>query len=294
MLGITDVIGAGKGLLKKFNYGPHPSVIMWSNSAGPKIKETENIVGTVRKKLETILAPGQTPEDFQAFKFDAVVSEDHASEVTVTKFPTSSGFVVSDHIIRHNRVLKISAVAVNMQNSSMWAVSASGFSVLTGAIFNNPAFSVYGSVANTVLSAFETQDRIRSTFELFQSLQSSGTMLYISTINGIYTNCIITKVGSATSAKTGMMLSIDITVEELQVVDKDNDSLTTTARNKMNEMSDYSGFAKVAASIGVGVLGGMALPGLGSSFKPSDQLKVLKSKLGILRSPVSAIKGRPA
>lgn len=293
----TDLIGGISSGLKKFSYGHHPSIIMWSNGPVDQKEDEDDsflgsITGGISKALESLPLFGDAvPESFNSFKFDAMVSEDHESASTVTKFPVSSGFMVSDHVINQNRILKLTAVAANMQNSSMWSASVQGLSVATGAIFNNPVIPILGGIAGGVASAFETSDRIQSTYELFNEFRVSGKKLYISTILGPYLNCVVTSVRTKHDKTNSSILAVEILLEELQVIGED--VLASEARKAMESMSDYSEFAKMAQGLGMGVLGGVPLPGLGSiGDLPTKQLSNLKGKLSALSSPISSVKGR--
>lgn len=292
----TDFGFVGDALDKvksKFHYGHHPSIIMWSNGPAVQVKEApSNTFGSIAQSLEPIVnGSSSVPESFSSFKFDAMVSESHDAEVIVTKNPVSSGFLVSDGIIIQNRVLKLEAVAVNMQNSALWSASLQGLSVVTGAIFNNPILPIVGGIVGGVASAFETEDRIQSTYALFDGFRKSGTKLYVSTILGPYLNCVVTKLTTRHDRMTSAMLAIEITLEELQVIGQD--VLADAARTAMINATDYSEFAKMAQSLGVGVLGGAPIPGLGSlGDAPTKQLATLKSKLAALDSPLSSVKGR--
>lgn len=292
----TSLLGDGISTLKKaFSYGHNPSVIMWAN--GPVVeKEDEGLFGKafggIAKTMESLVTT-DAPESFNSFKFDAMVSEEHDAQATVTKFPVSSGFLVSDHVIKQNRVLKLTAVATNMQNSAMWTASIQGLSVATGAIFKNPIIPILGSAAGAVASAFETSNRIQSTYELFNNFRVSGTKLYISTIVGPYLNCVVTGIRTKTDKMTSAILAVEITVEELQVIGED--TLAIEARKAMQSMTDYSEFAKIAQSAGIGALGGagISLPGLGAVGATAvSQLGTLKDKLAKLESPLSSVKGR--
>lgn len=293
----TDLIGGISSGLKKFSYGHHPSIIMWSNGPVDQKEDEDDsflgsITGGISKALESLPIVGDAvPESFNSFKFDAMVSEDHESSSTVTKFPVSSGFMVSDHVINQNRILKLTAVAANMQNSSMWSASVQGLSVATGAIFNNPVIPILGGIAGGVASAFETSDRIQSTYELFNEFRVSGKKLYISTILGPYLNCVVTSVRTKHDKTNSSILAVEILLEELQVIGED--VLASEARKAMESMYDYSEFAKMAQGLGMGVLGGVPLPGLGSiGDLPTKQLSNLKGKLSALASPISSVKGR--
>lgn len=275
----------------KFSYGHSPSIIMWSNGEATQQKEeTQNTLGSIAQSLETLVTSG-TPESFSSFKFDAVVSESHSAESIVTKFPVSSGFLVSDHMITQNRILKLEAVAVNMQNATMWTASVQGITVLTGAIFNNPILPIVGGVVGAVASAFETEDRIQSTYNLFNGFRATGQRLFVSTIIGPYLNCVVTGIRTRQDKMTSEILAVEITLEELQIIGPDE--LADAARKAMEAMYDYSSLAKMAQSLGVGVLGGVPIPGLGViGDAPTKQLANLKSKLAKLAQPVSSVKGR--
>ena len=286
----NDFVGSIGSKLSKFHYGPHPSVIMWSNGPAPQVEDATGVFGGVAKSLESLVT-SDIPESFNSFKFDAMVSEEHDAESVVTSFPVSSGFLVSDHVINRNRILKLSAVAVNMQNAAIWTASVQGLSVAAGAIFNNPIIPIVGGLAGGIASAFETSDRIQSTYNLFNTFRTTGQKLYISTILGPYLNCVVTSLKTKHDKNTSAMLSIEITLEELQVIG--DDDLATQARKAMESMYDYSEFAKMAQSLGIGVLGGVPLPGLGSiGDAPTKQLSNLKDKLSKLSSPLSSVKGR--
>lgn len=264
---------------------------MWSNGEATQQKEeTQNTLGSIAQSLETLVTSG-TPESFSSFKFDAVVSESHSAESIVTKFPVSSGFLVSDHMITQNRILKLEAVAVNMQNATMWTASVQGITVLTGAIFNNPILPIVGGVVGAVASAFETEDRIQSTYNLFNGFRATGQRLFVSTIIGPYLNCVVTGIRTRQDKMTSEILAVEITLEELQIIGPDE--LADAARKAMESMYDYSSLAKMAQSLGVGVLGGVPIPGLGViGDAPTKQLANLKSKLAKLAQPVSSVKGR--
>lgn len=291
----TDLFDiSSSSLSSKFHYGHHPSIIMWSTGKSAKKEEKgtflDDALGGVARSLESITT-GSVPENFNSFKFDAMVSEEHDAQAQVTAFPVSSGFMVSDHLIKRNRVLRLIAVAVNMQNSAVWSASLQGLSVATGAIFSSPVIPLLGGLAGGVASAFETSDRIQSTYNLFYSLMSNGTKLYISTIVGPYLNCVITNIKTKTDKMTSAMLAVEITVEELQVIGED--VLATEARKAMESMYDYSEFAKMAQGMAIGVIGGAPLPGLGVlGDPPTKQLATLKGKLAKLAAPLSSVKGR--
>lgn len=300
--GIIDAAGSAAAKFKQtFSYGPHPSIILWQATNNPTLEEKdtsqnsilsnlEDLIAGVRDKVEDIVAGSDENTSFNSFKFDAVVVEEHDAHSLITKVPASSGFLVSDHIINQNRVLRLHVVAANMQNSSAGVISVQGAAVVTGAIFNNPAISAIGGVYGAITTAFETSDRVQSTYELFNSLRTSGTKLYISTILGVYVNCVITGIKTKHDKDTSAILSMELTLEELQVINVSEDGLANAARALINSSYDYSEFAKMATGLGIGILGGVPFPGLGSGT-PSQQLGVLKDKLSRLTNQASYTKG---
>lgn len=276
--------------LSNFSYGPHPSIIMWSDGSIVQEEDGFDLFGGISKKLESLVT-SDAPENFNSFKFDAVISEEHSAENTVTKFPVSSGFVVGEHSIVHNRVLKLVAVAANMQNAAMWSASVQGMSVISGAIFRNPIMPIVGSMAGLVASTFETSDRIQFVYDLFNRFRVSGTKLYISTIVGQYLNCVVTKIATKHDKMNSSILQIEVTLEELQTIG--DDELAVQARKSMENMYDYSGFVGVATSIGIGALGSRSLPGLGRSVEPPTiQLAALSRKTVDKEEILTEIKGR--
>lgn len=241
-------------LSSNFSYGPHPSVIMWSAGEVVTEENAEGLFGGFSKKLESLVV-SDIPEMFNSFKFDAMVSEEHTAENTITAFPVSSGFVVAEHSIVHNRILKLSAVASNMQNSAMWTASVQGLSVISGAIFNNPIMPVIGSLAGGIASAFETSDRVQFTYNLFNTFRVNGTKLYISTIAGQYLNCVVKRVSTKHDKMSQSILQLEVVLEELQSIGEDE--LAVQARRTMENMYDYSSFVAIASSIGISEIGGL-------------------------------------
>lgn len=281
--------------------GPHPSVIMWSTASkvtaatstnsNSVFGKVEDAVNGVRDKLNSVVSGSSNQEQlFNTFKFDAVVSEEHESDSVITKFPTSNGVLISDHMIKQNRVLMLTAVAANMQNSSMWSLSVQGASVLTGAIFNSPIISTIGGLYGVASSAFESNNRVRSTFQLFNSLKDSGTLLYISTIAGTYLNCVIRGIRTKHDKNTQAILAIQLIIEELQMVGNSDEANSAAAT--IESSRDYSNLVKLTTGFGISAVGGGVLPGLGSvGDTPAKQLATLKDKVAKLTNPLSSVKG---
>ncbi|MBI0275404.1 hypothetical protein I6H07_06090 [Hafnia alvei] len=244
--------------LGKFNYGPKPAIIMWQASTDSTPDADDFTVGDAPITSLTDPAEQKTNTQFYAYKFDATVSEKHHASATVTKFPVSNGFIVSDHLIKNNRVLTLKVVATNMVNDETWLMSVDGMAVISGAIFASPIGSLVGSAAALVQTSFETADRIASAYQKFLGFMSNGTKLYINTILGTYTNCIVTDIQTEQDKDTSSIFAALITLEELQVSDPSNDAAAMAAVQDMQEMTDYSKFVKIAESVGLGLISKVA------------------------------------
>lgn len=194
-------------------------------------------------------------ERFYAYKFDATVSEAHRASATVTKFPVSSGFLVSDHIIKHNRMLTLKVVTANMVNDSTWLLSVPGAMVVTGAVFGSAIGTVAGNAATLLQTSFETQDRVSNAYKKFCKFMEEGTRLYVSTILGTYLNCIVVDIQTIQDKDSSAVMAAEITLEELQVADINSDTRALAARKAMLEMKDRDGLIKMAESVGINALG---------------------------------------
>lgn len=247
-------------ILGMFNFGFTPSIMMWeAGSSETTPDDSDGMDGLdpigdddLSGIVDTSIT-GTSTSSFMFFKFDGVPSEGHTSQSIITKFPMSNGFVVSDHMIKQNRILKLHVIAANMQNSILWsAANAVTDGVLADAM---PIIGLIGSAGDLLSSAFTTDDRVASTFKLLNNLMAKGTRVHISTILGPYINCVITGIEVVQDKDTSAILSGEIILEELQVVGED--STTSNIRSYMQTDTDYSRFMKVGTSIGMTVLEGM-------------------------------------
>ena len=141
----------------------------------------------------------------QRLVFDAVPVEQHSVDNIVTEFPVESGFFVSDHVIRKNRVLQLRLVSTN---------------------------STFEGRARQLSYTKGLMDKARGDFEVLQSLVREGILVNLTTVFGDYTNCVITKMTGKTDANIARALDATITVKELNIV---GDVLTGSGRKAMTE-----------------------------------------------------------
>jgi len=127
----------------------------------------------------------------QQLIFDAVVVEAHKSHIDITKYPVESGFLVSDHAIRRNRLVNLEVVTANQH------------------------FRESDAMGNSPIS-----DRVRGHFDVLNDLCLRGELVTVTTNLGVYTDCIITDVNIVQDPKTIMVMRGTVTLEQLFVVDK--------------------------------------------------------------------------
>ena len=83
-------------------------------------KVKEKLTPKAANKLRECLViweekPGSN--EWNVLAFDAVVKEGHSGACQVTSYPVDSGFRVSDHTIRQNRIIELSAITSNISMS---------------------------------------------------------------------------------------------------------------------------------------------------------------------------------
>lgn len=125
--------------------------------------------------------------------FDSIVSEGHEVENKVTEFPIDSGFVVSDHTIRKNRVLTMEIVSVRH------------------AFKDRQRNGITSGKAN----------KIKEDFDLLTDMVQRGLRCNVVTILGAYTNCIVTKFKTKQDVETSTIMRANLMLKEMNVVDVD-------------------------------------------------------------------------
>lgn len=125
--------------------------------------------------------------------FDAIVSEEHEIENKVTEFPVDSGFVISDHVIRKNRVLKMEVVSVRH------------------------AFK--GRQRDSLTS--DNANKIKADFDLLIEMVQKGLRCNVVTILGAYTNCVVTKFRTKQDVETSTVMQANLLLREMNIVGVD-------------------------------------------------------------------------
>lgn len=237
-------------MFQNFNYGLSPTFFMWEKTSTDITNSPDE--NNQPFNVTDINDPNNSDisyKNYSIFSFDAVPSEGHTAQSVVTKFPMSNGFVVSDHMIKQNRILKLKVVSANMVNNRLWEATLSGAILAAGDVVGMPIIGLIGNAVALVQTSFESQDRVKNAYKLFNEFMSKGTRLYVNTILGAYANCVVTAIETIQDKDTSTIMAAEIILEELQIA---NPSLKdTSVRTILENETDYSKFIKMGASIGL-------------------------------------------
>jgi hypothetical protein len=253
-VGLSSITDIGESVSSKFNYGLNPSLIMWEAEEGgtydnPDVEDETSGDNSVKDPADA----ASSAKTFHTYKFDAVAREEHSAMAEITKLPVSSGFIVSDHSIKRNRVLKLAVCTANMVNETLWVGTVAGAIGAVGDVASIPLLSLVGSATALAQTMFETEDRVANAYKLFSQLMADGTRLYVNTILGPYSNCVVTGIEVVQDSNTSTIFAAEITMEELQVVEPSETDLA--ARSILTNQTDYSQFVSIAESYGLYFLG---------------------------------------
>ena len=137
-------------------------------------------------------------EDKQDLRFHAVISEAHQATSEVTKFPVQTGFQISNHAIRKNRVITIEAVISNRL--------------------------IEGSETAYLYSSSNNSKTIFNTLRDLVNLRIKTTVL---TNLGVYTPVLFTSFKTKQAAGLVDSMKVILTGEELQVSNAINGTAPT-------------------------------------------------------------------
>lgn len=157
----------------------------------------------------------------QVIDFHAVTVEDHQASAQITKYPVQTGYHVSNHSIRQNRVVTIEAVISNLRLANLITTSGEvtgldgGIVEGTGIITQSSGDTEYGA------------DSQREVFAALEALVNSGTECQVVTNLDIYEPVVFTKF--KTKQVQGMVDSMKFTItgEEIIKIDAQNTAAPT-------------------------------------------------------------------
>lgn len=219
-----------------------------------------NDLAPIVDKVDT----GVENENFSKAKsliFHCASVESFSVASTVTKFPVDSGFSVSDHTIRQNPIIQIEGVVSNTTMSPMDLLSLGGIIQVGGAILGTPLAGVLGSAIGLGQALAGDSQKADADFfhEELEKLVREGQLVQVSTLRGLYENCIITSYSTRADVDTSSSLHFSITLEKLYVVNALGE--VTTQTNKALVELPTLGASKISGymnAIGIGAVGTIA------------------------------------
>lgn len=129
-------------------------------------------------------------EEVGKLVFDAIISEEHDIDNKVTAFPVDTGFIVSDHVIRKNRTLKMEVCSVNHH----WE----------------------GRRRESYTSS--QLNKIKADFDVLTELVQKGHKVDVVTMLGVYSNCVVRRFTTKQDVDTSTVMKAVLILEELNIV----------------------------------------------------------------------------
>lgn len=251
------------------------SIILWSKDT----KVTENYIVADNTK---VLLPGATPPTVTAgevpqestetsydyLALDCVVSESHAFSNEVTAYPISSGFLISEHTIKKNKMFSLTGMITNVNMFDGDFLSITNVGKVAGAMVSRVIGPVLGSLLGSAAHAMDpsgiTKSPIEEKFKQLQDLVTNGTIVHVATILGTYECCVLREVRINQDSTTSSVLPVSLTFEQLRVIQPDgrigfNVPDDQKQAMKQNTPTDTETMVKVLKQSGVGVIAGYVL-----------------------------------
>jgi hypothetical protein len=251
------------------------SIILWSKDA----KVTENYIVADNTK---VLLPGANPPTVTAgevpqestetsydyLALDCVISESHAFSNEVTAYPISSGFLISEHTIKKNKMFSLTGMITNVNMFDGGFLSITNVGKVAGAMVSRVIGPVLGSLLGSAAHAMDssgiTKDPIKDKFEKLQELVTNGTIVHVATILGTYEGCVLREVRINQDSTTSSVLPVSLTFEQLRVIQPDgrigfNVPDDQKQAMQQNTPTDTETMVKVLKQSGVGIIGGYIL-----------------------------------
>lgn len=209
---------------------------------------------------ECIIAWEDVPDSgsWNVLAFDAVVKEQRSGQVQVTSYPVDKGFIVSDHAIKMNRIFQIDSITSGRGmaldigagmdystafNEIMLGVSKKGDAngEQTWDSDGNPISSPAGEYSSSSkwgssTSSLNNRYKLDEIAKIVDKLNGDGTIVHLSTLRGVYQDCIIKQYTYNNDANTSVALPMTLVIEQLTVVKmKDGEA---TVQGEEGEPSD--------------------------------------------------------
>lgn len=248
------------------------SMIIWAKDQA--VFEKEVVAQTFTpddqgNPVETIYYPDEerpeetTETSFNTLALDCVMNESHVFRNEVTQYPVSSGFLISEHIIKKNFRFSLNGLVTNVSMpSELTLISTVGKVVgaMASRVIGPVLGGLIGSAAHAIDNAGLTGDPVKETFIQLQNLVRDGTIVHVATILGTYEGCVLTEVRIHQDGKTATVLPVTLVFEQQRIIQPDGrigfdlpldqkQALLTTTPNDTELM------LKMLALSGVNILG---------------------------------------
>lgn len=251
------------------------SIILWSKDT----KVTENYIVADNTK---VLLPGATPPTVTAgevpqestetsydyLALDCVISESHAFSNEVTAYPISSGFLISEHTIKKNKMFSLTGMITNVNMFDGDFLSITNVGKVAGAMVSRVIGPVLGSLLGSAAHAMDpsgiTKSPIEEKFKQLQDLVTNGTIVHVATILGTYEGCVLREVRINQDNTTSSVLPVSLTFEQLRVIQPDGRIGFNVPDDQKQAMlqttpTDAETMVKVLKQSGVGIIAGYVL-----------------------------------
>lgn len=255
------------------------SIIVWPkavntstvNIEAVKPKELGDYINEAGQAVRGYLPwlPGGTEDDalpvttvektYNYLQLDSVVTENHLLSNEVTSYPISSGFIVSDHVIKKNFLFGISGVVVNnkfqefgLNFTTIGAVAGAMMSQAVGPIIG----SLLGQAAHAIDNIGQDGSPVTKAFNQLKDLVRNGTLIHVSTILGTYENCVLRSVQINQDVRTATILPLILQFEQLQVIDHEGLGVDSDMAKALTQMTptDTELLIKAAKASGLNIL----------------------------------------
>lgn len=188
----------------------------------------------------------------------AMIKEGHSVSNEVTSYPVGTGFNISNHVIKKNRILTLTGVVSNAIMTSSLFDPFTAIPQIGGAILGSGAGSVLASAMNlgrNFISSDKTSaNAVLAAFQTLEKLCLDGRYVHATTILGPYVNCIIRSVECEQDEQTASILAVKVVLEELQTVglSRDYEEILTYLKDKSADTFEWT---KYVNAVGLGAIG---------------------------------------
>jgi hypothetical protein len=161
---------------------------------------------------------------YNSLALDCVLQEGHVLSNEVTKYPVSSGFLIGEHIIRHNPRFHLNGIITNVSMpGDITLIGTVG--KIAGAMVSRVIGPVLGSLLSSAAHMIEnsgiTTDPIKEAFLQLKKLVNDGTIVHVATIIGTYEGCILREVRINQDGRTATILPVLLTFEQMYIIQPD-------------------------------------------------------------------------